>query len=130
VNLTLDEATTAKLQHAGEHVKLVAYYYWTPDSGGPSHSDSEFGYVLGGYPVGEEIHEIPGAARVTFAGRTQPSLCVHAGAGEMNLLINVVSARRVNPNNILECGIYEGSLAAASRQGINITCSLPERYRD
>lgn len=127
VNLTLDEAATAELQRSGEQVKLIAYYYWRPNSGGPSHDDNEFGYVLGGYPIGEEAHEVPGAAQVAFAGNTQPSMRVRSGDGEANVLINVVSARRTNSANILECGIYEGSLSNASRQGIDIHCSLPER---
>jgi len=129
VNLTLDEPAIAELRASGEQVTLIAYYYWRPISGAPSHEDNEFGHVLGGYPIGEEIHEVPSQARVAFAGVTQRSVRVRSGGGEANVLINVVSARRSRPLNILECDIYDGSLEAASRQRVNVHCSLPERHR-
>ena len=125
VNLTLDDVAAAELRASGERVKLIADYYWTPNSGGPSHDENEFGYVLGGYPIGEEVHEVLGAGRVAFRGSTRRSTRVRSGDGETNVLINVVSARRTDPLNILECGVYEGSLTVASTQGIDIHCSMP-----
>jgi hypothetical protein len=40
------------------------------------------------------------------------------------LLINVYSGRKSSPNNLLDCGIYEGSLAAIQGQSIPISCKL------
>jgi hypothetical protein len=40
------------------------------------------------------------------------------------LLINVYSGRKSSPNNLLDCGIYEGSLQAVQGQSIPIPCKL------
>lgn len=82
MNLTLDDVAAAELRASGEQVKLIADYYWTPNSGGPSHDENEFGYVLGGYPIGEEVHEVPAAGPVAFTGNTRRSLRIRAGAAK------------------------------------------------
>ncbi len=40
------------------------------------------------------------------------------------LLINVYSGRKSSPNNLLDCGIYEGSFQAIQGQSIPIACKL------
>jgi hypothetical protein len=40
------------------------------------------------------------------------------------LLINVYSGRKSSPNNLLDCGIYEGALKAVQGQSIPISCKL------
>src|SRR4051812_2649281 len=72
VTVTFSPAAAAGLKSAGEQVKIAAYYYWRPVSGGPDHESDEFGYVLGGYPLGQEAHETQGNKPVRFLGRTNP----------------------------------------------------------
>ncbi len=38
--------------------------------------------------------------------------------------INVYSGRRSSPDNLLECGMFQGTLAVASRAPIRLSCSL------
>jgi hypothetical protein len=40
------------------------------------------------------------------------------------LLINVYSGRKSSPNNLLDCGIYEGPLAAIQGTSVPISCKL------
>jgi hypothetical protein len=42
----------------------------------------------------------------------------------LQLLINVYSGRKSSPNNLLDCGIYEGALKAIQGQSIPISCKL------
>ena len=130
VNVTLDQAAMTELSNSGEEVEVIAYYYWSPVSGGPSHEEDELGYVLGGYSIGEETHEIAREGAARFVGRTRPSSHVQAGHGEARVLINVVSARHTHPNNILDCSVFDESLAKASNQGVNLNCSLIRQSDD
>lgn len=130
VNLTLSPSAHVELRNSAERVKVAAYYYWRPNSGGPSHNDDELGSVLGGYSLGEESHEVErNTSRVSFAGRTRANFRIRAGHGEARVLINVFSARRTRPNNILDCSVFDDTLAVASSQGINVNCSLIGEHR-
>jgi hypothetical protein len=40
------------------------------------------------------------------------------------LLINVFSGRKSSPNNLLDCGIYEGLLKSAREANIKVACKL------
>ncbi|WP_417492652.1 hypothetical protein [Maricaulis sp.] len=124
VNVELDDAANARLDELGESVQVIAHYYWRPASGEPAHGDNEYGYVLGGYPIGGETHEIIGSGRANFDGRTHSNSHIVVGEGASRVLINVVSARQTQSNNLLSCGIFDDSLDIASTQGIDISCSL------
>jgi hypothetical protein len=39
-------------------------------------------------------------------------------------LINVYSGRKSSPDNLLDCGIYEGPLKAVQSQSIPISCKI------
>jgi len=40
------------------------------------------------------------------------------------LLINLYSGRKSSPDNLLDCGIYEGPLKAVEGKNIPIACKL------
>jgi hypothetical protein len=42
----------------------------------------------------------------------------------VQLLINVYSGRKSSPNNLLDCGIYEGPMQAVQGKSIPISCKL------
>lgn len=44
--------------------------------------------------------------------------------GSVNLLINVFSGRKSSPDNLLECGIYEGTPESVAGKMIPINCKL------
>jgi hypothetical protein len=44
----------------------------------------------------------------------------------LDVLINVYSARRSGPNNLLDCGIFEDAVAKAQEKPIRISCKLIE----
>jgi hypothetical protein len=44
------------------------------------------------------------------------------GAPQVN--INVYSGRRSSPDNLLECGVFQGALAVAARTPIKVSCGL------
>jgi hypothetical protein len=75
--------------------------------------------------MGEVTKEIaPGAtAKFDTVKLNQPMLKWLDDRGPQ-LLINVYSGRKSSPNNLLDCGIYEGSLQAIQGQSIPISCKL------
>jgi hypothetical protein len=44
--------------------------------------------------------------------------------GAPQVLVNVYSARKTHEDNLLSCGIYEGPVAMAQKQAVDIQCDL------
>lgn len=129
VTISLSPNAAQVLQSTGEQVELSATYYWRPKAGGPSHDESEFGNVLGGYPMGGEERRAEWSVHtVQFNGAHAEDERVKRGEGEMRVLLNVYSARLKSRDNILDCGIFDDALALASA-GISIRCGLLSEWR-
>ena len=117
INISFDEPTIARLTSLGEWVTVSAYYF-----GDPAREDAptdEMGMVYLGH---EEATIFPANQRVELGGYL-------AGAPldwvvEPLVNVNVYSSRFVDENNILDCGLVEGSVADLALAEQSISCTL------
>lgn len=120
VDLTLSPKAFARLKETNERVRLMAWSFVPPKPGVPVAPGDR------GVPLGEEEVIIPpvAAQTVRFNGRYDPQIVQQSGEGAPRVLINVMSARATQPDNLLECGIFEDTLPAAQTSPIKIACKL------
>jgi len=121
VKVTFSQKAMDKLVPSKETVIVVGYLYGFPKAGTPKRDIDEVGQV----DLGEVKQEIAPAALATF-DRVKPDQALMKWINDQGLqiLINVYSGRKSSPNNLLDCGIYEGPLAAVQGQSIPISCKL------
>jgi hypothetical protein len=102
-------------------VIVVGYLYGFPKAGTPKADIDEVGQV----DLGEVKQEIVPAATATFDSvKPDQALVKWINDQGLQILINVYSGRKSSPNNLLDCGLYEGPLAAVQGQSIPISCKL------
>ena len=117
INISFDEPTIARLTSLGEWVTVSAYYF-----GDPAREDAptdEMGMVYLGH---EEANIFPATQRVEIGGFLDAAPIEWVTEPLVN--VNIYSARFVDENNILECGLVEGPVAALSAQDQTISCTL------
>ena len=115
--ITFDEPTIARLTSLGEWVTVSAYYF-----GDPAREDAptdEMGMVYLGH---EEANIFPATQRVEIGGFLDAAPIEWVTEPLVN--VNIYSARFVDVNNILDCGLVEGPVAALSAQDQTINCTL------
>lgn len=123
--LTLSPAALADLLRLKEQVTVSAMY-----SGEPTKEATKKG-------IPDEVGEVGlGNEEITRPPSTEPTTFAFAGKGfqakrlkwvapgTAKLLINVYSARKAADDNLLDCGIFEGTLAEAAAKPIEISCKL------
>ena len=121
VKVTYSQKAMDTLVAAKETVIVAGYLYGFPKAATPKRDIDEVGQV----DMGEVKQEIAPAVPATF-DRVKPDQALMKWLDNqgLQLLINVYSGRKSSPNNLLDCGIYEGSLASAQGQSIPISCKL------
>ncbi|MGD1062302.1 MAG: hypothetical protein ABR860_03500 [Terracidiphilus sp.] len=121
VTITCSQKAMATLVSGRETVIVVGYLYGFPKQGTPKKYVDEVGQV----DMGEVKDEIaPGAAAAFDRIKLDPAMKKWFDSQGLQLLINVYSGRKSSPNNLLDCGIYEGALKAIQGQSIPISCKL------
>jgi hypothetical protein len=120
VRLTLTPRAAEKLAGANERV-IVAGMYW----GVPNEAARPVADEIGQIPLGEDFVEVaPENATITVpAANFEPDQVQHVD-GAPQVLVNVYSARKTHEDNLLNCGIYEGPVAMAQKQPVDIQCDL------
>jgi hypothetical protein len=121
VKVTYSQKAMDKLVAGKETVIVVGYLYGFPKVGTPKGDVDHVGQV----DLGEVKQEIAPAATATF-DRVKPDQALVKWINDQGLqvLINVYSGRKSSPNNLLDCGIYEGPLAAIQGTSVPISCKL------
>ena len=110
-----------KLVSGKETVIVAGYLYGFPKQGTPRKYVDEMGQI----DVGEVKDEVaPGTTAAFDHIKLEPAMSKWFDSQGPQLLINVYSGRKSSPNNLLDCGIYEGPLAAVQGQSIPISCKL------
>jgi hypothetical protein len=104
-----------------ETVIVAGYLYGFPKQGTPKRYVDEIGQVDAG-EVKDEI--VPGAPATFDHIKLDQAMTKWFDSQGPQLLINVYSGRKSSPNNLLDCGLYEGSLKAIQGQTIPISCKL------
>jgi hypothetical protein len=121
VTVTYSQKAMSTLVAGKETVIVVGYLSGYPIQGTPKKYVDNMGQI----DMGEVKQEIaPGvAAKFDQVKLNQPMIKWLDPQGPQ-LLINVYSGRKSSPNNLLDCGIYEGALKAIQGQSIPISCKL------
>jgi hypothetical protein len=121
VTLTYSSKAMSTLVARKETVIVAGYLTCFPKQGTPKKLvDHEDQVSLG------EIHDeiVPGQT-ATFKGiKLDQSALKWADSQGPQLLINVYSGRKSSPNNLLDCGIYQGPLKDVQGKSIPISCKL------
>jgi len=121
VKITYSEKAMATLVAGKETVIVAGYLTASPIAGTPKQDVDRMGEI----GLGEVDREIAPGAIATFSN-VKPTVAMMKWVDSQGpqLLINVYSGRKSSPNNLLDCGIYEGSLAVIQGQSIPISCKL------
>jgi len=118
VDVTLSPGAAALLKSRNEAVAVMANYY-----GDPVPSKMYLNTPEGGIGIGTEFVTIAGAGRAAITGTKVMRERV-GWVKSIMVLINVVSARHSDRNNLLDCGIFEDTLAKARAKPISIYCRV------
>lgn len=119
LNLSLSPAALAELTRRHEEVTVAAMFYGMPAKGHEKEADE-----VGQIDLGRrEIRLAPSQTRGRIDGGVDPNR-LPLIEGEPRLLINVYSARLSNEDNLLDCGIFDGTLGEARVRPVTIACKL------
>ncbi|HVN92521.1 MAG TPA: hypothetical protein VMT38_02435 [Terracidiphilus sp.] len=121
VKITYSQKAMDTLVASKETVIVAGYLTASPIPGTPKKYVDHVGEI----GMGTVHKEIAPGEIATFAGvEPTPAMTKWVDSSGPQLLINVYSGRKSSPNNLLDCGIYEGSLKAAQGKTIPIACKL------
>ncbi len=121
VKVTYSQKAMDTLVAGKETVIVAGYLTASPIQGTPKQYVDRMGEI----GLGEVQREIAPGAIATFSSvKPTPAMMKWVDSQGPQLLINVYSGRKSSPNNLLDCGLYEGSLAAIQGQSIPISCKL------
>jgi hypothetical protein len=121
VTITYSQKAMDELAAGKETVIVVGYLYGFPIPGTPKKDVDNIGQI----DMGEVKKEIaPGATAIFDSVKLNQPMMKWMNDQGPQLLINVYSGRKSSPNNLLDCGIYEGALKAIQGQSIPISCKL------
>jgi hypothetical protein len=122
VRVSLSEKAAATLQHLDEGIVISASYSGEPRSSAKQHADQ-----VGQIALGTQNVEIPGKpATVIVNGSSVKRGHLAWIRGPVRLNVNVYSARRSGPNNLLACDFFDGRFRSTSHHPVQIHCSLIE----
>ena len=122
VSVSLSEKAAATLQHLNEGIVISASYSGKPRPSAKEHADQ-----VGQIALGNQNVEIPGKpATIIVNGSSLKRGRLSWVHGPVLLNVNVYSARRSGPNNILACDFFDGRLRSTFHQPVQIHCSLIE----
>jgi hypothetical protein len=120
VELTLTLKAAEKLQALKEKIVVAAYYYGYPSPNAPRKEIKE------GISLGAEHHTVDNSTRlVTVTGRGISLKHLDwVQDRKVRVLTNVYSARRGDPFNLIDCGIFDDEVAVAAQSPVKIACKL------
>jgi hypothetical protein len=121
VTITYSQKAMATLVAGKETVIVAGYLSGFPIKGTPKQYVGKMAQI----DMGEVKDEVaPGAIAKFDRIKLNQAMMKWVDSQGPQLLINVYSGRKSSPNNLLDCGIYEGSLQAIQGQSIPISCKL------
>ena len=122
VRVTYSQKASETLAAKSETVIVAGYLYGFPKKGTPKKYIDHMGQI----GIGDDVHQeiIPGAVATFGAIKLDQAMLQWLDSQGPQILINVYSGRKSTPNNLLDCGIYEGPLAAVQGQTVPISCKL------
>ncbi len=121
VTISLSPRAASRLAAFQEGITVSAMFSGDPIAAGRRQADERGQIGLATENV--TIPGVPGSAAITGAGVTEAKMRLLRNR-DVKLLINVFSARRRVPDNLLDCGLFDDSAALAARQPVHINCKL------
>lgn len=120
VQVTLSPAAQALLKSKSEKVQVLATY-----SGDPKASDQaqKMADASGMIKLGENKQTLDGAGSVVFQDDVIDKSRLDFIVGEVQLTINVTSAKTSTSENLLACPFYWKTLAEAGKENVQIACT-------
>lgn len=117
--VTLSKPANDYLRDNKEAIVLYATYYANPIASAIPQANA-----VGQIDLGKRQLLLPGAGTVTFdsSGFFAERLALIKGSPQIN--VNVASARRSGPDNVLNCDFFEASIAVAAQRPHRLHCSL------
>jgi len=120
VNLTPTAAET--LGQAGEAITVSAWYYADPRPGSEANANP-----IGVIDLGTEELALVGMGGTAALGLAPLDTAAYADiGGPVFVNINVVSARRTAPENLLSCDFFDGPVSRAAAAPVALRCGLIE----
>jgi hypothetical protein len=122
VDVMLSAKAAAKINLSKEHITVSASWFGDPTKAAADKVDP-----IGHIDVTREEIDIaanPGVVHLT-APKADPTRLEWI-EGPVSVNVNVYSARRKGPDNILACDFFDGLLSSAQRAPITLHCSLIE----
>lgn len=126
VEITLSQKAAAKLSSLSEGMVIAATYAGDPVPGAEKHANQ-----IGQIDLGRQTIDISG--RPQFVLIPAPHIRHDALSeirGPILLNVNVYSARRHGPDNILSCDFFDGNLEEAVHKHLSLHCSLVGEMAD
>jgi hypothetical protein len=121
VTVTYSQKAMATLVAGKETVIVAGYLSGFPIPGTPKKYVDHIGQI----DMGEvKVEVAPGATAKFDRIKLNDAMMKWVDNQGPQLLINAYSGRKSSPNNLLDCGIYEGALKAVQGQSIPISCKL------
>ena len=119
VRVTLSEAAQAAMDGSGEAVVVSADYFGYPSVSARQLATRQVEIDGGGVAEFAEIALDQETLQMVEDGRPHLRVDVYSQAGGGAVVVAVVEE-----DSLLDCGTYQGTLAAATRDGIDIDCKL------
>jgi len=123
VEISLSPKAAAKLAQLHEGITGAAYYYGWPTPAARKNAD-DVGQINLNF---ENVMVEDTAKTIQFTGKVvKRKEIAWLVKRQVRVAVNVYSARRSSPDNILNCDIYDGPVAEAVAKTPKITCKLIE----
>ena len=121
LNISYSPRAAAEMARRYEALTISAYYEGEPTRAGRRHANGE-----GGINLGDDTFTVPGRpGPVAVTGRGfLPARLAWVRPGTIRVNVNLFSARRSGPDNILDCGLVEGPLARIVGRTHAVRCKL------
>lgn len=119
VQVTLSPQAEAALKAKSEKVLIVATYSGDPKA---SEQAQKMADTSGTIKLGENKQTLDGSGSVTFQDDVIDKSRLDYTIGEVQLTLNVTSAKNSGSANLLACPFYWETLADAAKQKVQISC--------
>jgi uncharacterized protein YecT (DUF1311 family) len=128
VNVTLSKKAAAKLAAAKEGIVVLADYYGDPKKSAETHAN-EIGQISL-EQQGEKVEISGTGGHVHISGSKVDAKRLDWLSGPVRVNVNVASARKSGPDNLLSCDFIDGPLSNVQKQAVTLHCALIEENYD
>ena len=119
ITVNLSPAAKAEFARTGESILLDVVYGGDPTQAGQSRVNE-----LGVVELGRVKREVKDGEATTLSEDVLNKSLLEMTIGQPQLMVNVISAKKASPQNVLNCEFYWETLAVAGKNGVTIPCKL------